>query len=400
MNILDIGHSPEYWLEDQEPTPGMGPARYSDEGEPLEMITTKQQSTPLSAAIEVLTPHIDGVDAAKALVAAKCYGLLAGYDRKWSGSPYLIDAVESVLTSHLYNPETTRRSRTFTVAGKLDVRATEIATGAKVIVDHKTTTQDISDPNGSYWRQLVVESQATHYMLLEWLNGNKVDYALWDVVRKPGISPKTLTKGDGLAAKASGVYCGRVLSAEEADRVSADGRETPMMYAARLAKDCTELRPEWYFQRRKIPRLDSEVREYALELWGHGQDILATRASGRWARNSGACMLYGSPCKFLGLCSGHDSLESGKWVAKAFVHKELPVEISEDGRGVEVLTNSRIRTFQTCRRKHYLQYEVGIEKPEEEDREAIFFGSLFHEALEQFFLALQTQQKKGITCLQ
>jgi hypothetical protein len=27
-------------------------------------------------------------------------------------------------------------------------------------------------------------------------------------------------------------------------------------------------------------------------------------------------MLYGSPCKFLGICSGYDSPESGKWTIK------------------------------------------------------------------------------------
>jgi len=67
-------------------------------------------------------------------------------------------------------------------------------------------------------------------------------------------------------------------------------------------------------------------------------------------------------------------------------------------RGTDVLTNSRIRCFQTCRQKHYFQYELGIEKVDEEEREALFFGTVMHSALEQFFLALQRiQQHNPVT---
>ena len=108
------------------------------------------------------------------------------------------------------------------------------------------------------------------------------------------------------------------------------------------------------------------------------------RREDRWPRNSGACMNYGRACKFLGICSGHDTPDSDKWQKKVCVHNEL-VGIEGDGR--EILTNSRIRTFQTCRRKHYFEYELGIERQEEEEKESLMFGSLWHDVLEQWFLA-------------
>lgn len=348
---------------------------------------------PLNAGREVLSPVLEDADPSKRLIAAKCLGLLIGYDARWREAPYKIDSVETVITSDLYNPETQRRSRSFTLAGKLDVRMTDIKTGEKVIPDHKTASQDITDPNGPYWRQLVVEGQATHYMLLSWLNGEKVDYALWDVCRKPGISPKALSKADAKAVLESKVYCEYALGDSDLDSLGKDGRETDMMYSARLAYDCSKERPEWYFQRRRIPRLDAEIREYGIELWGHSLDILAARNSGRWPRNSGACFLYNSPCTYLGLCSGHDDLESGKWTTKEWVHPELPV--LNDGRGTEILTNSRIRCFQTCRRKFQLKYELGVEKMDEEEREALWFGSLWHSSTEQFFLEMKRQQEKA-----
>jgi hypothetical protein len=295
------------------------------------------------------------------------------------------------MTSDLYNPETGRKSRSFTTAGKLDVRATEIATGSKILFDHKTTSVDIIDPNAPYWRILQIEGQVSHYMLLEWLNQNKVDFGLWDVIRKPSISPKAVAKADAKEVLASRRYFEFELDDYELGQFEVDSRETTAMYAARLAHDCTHERPDWYFQRRKVARLDAEVRDYAMELWGHAQDILLTRNTGRWPRNSGACFTYNSPCKFLGICSGHDSVDSGAWETKAWVHPELPV--LNNGRGVDVLTNSRVRTFQSCRRKHYFQYELGIEKIDEEEKEALFFGNMKHEALEQYFLALKKEQQ-------
>lgn len=344
--------------------------------------------SPLAAAREVLLPIMAASDESKALVAAKCIGLMAGYHARWADAPFRIDAVESVVASDLYNPETQRSSRTFSVAGKIDVHATEIATGRHVIFDHKTTSQDITDPNGPYWRQLIIEGQVSHYILLEFLNGNKIDYALWDVLRKPGISPKLLNKTDRLSIAACKTY---FRSREfNFDAFAASERETPEMFALRLAHDCTTERPDWYFQRRQVPRLDSEIHEYAGELWDHSQDLIVARRTARWPRNSGACMSYNSPCKFLGICSGYDTADSENWTRKPWVHPELPVL---NGDGKDILTNSRIRTFQTCRRKHQLQYELGIERIDEEEREALFFGSLFHSALEAYFLALKSHQE-------
>lgn len=257
----------------------------------------------------------------------------------------------------------------------------------KVLFDHKSTSQDITDPNGPYWRQLVVEGQVDHYMLLEWMHGEKCDDAVWDVIRKPSISPKKITKAEIRAVVSLGEYFG--LKVSEADKqtfVAGGERETVAMYEARLLHDCTVERPEWYFARRSVPRMDSEILDYARDLWQHSQDILYTRQQERLPpRNSGACMLYGSPCKFLGICSGHDSADSDRWQKKTQIHAELPAEVQD---GKELLTNSRIRTFQTCRRKHYYEYDLAIERQDEEEREALFFGTLIHVGLEAWWKAL------------
>jgi hypothetical protein len=344
----------------------------------------EQMSTTTESALDAALAVIDAqpiADDSQALVAAKCKGLMRGYDARWRDAGYVTEAVEQVLTAPLVNPETQAKSRTFKLAGKLDVIATY--NGRRVLFDHKTTTQDITDPNSPYWRQLVVEGQPSHYGILGWANGIKFDQTVWDVIRKPGIKPAKLTKAERGSVLATHRYYGVTVADDTMQGLAGtEERESLAMYESRLAYDCTVERPEWYFARRPVPRMDHELLEYSQKAWEIGQDILATRNSGRVYGNAGACMLYNRPCVFLGVCSGHDTLESDRWKRKEFVHNELP---SDGGDGRDLLTNSRIKTYQTCRRMHHNQYELGIERHDEDEAEALWFGTLFHSALEAWF---------------
>ena len=342
--------------------------------EPVSMV---KRMSAKESAIDAINAF-EARDDRQRLVIAKCRALLVGYDARWLDAGYVPEAVEHTLLSDLYNPDTGGKSRSFQIAGKLDVTARYLQ--RRVLIDHKTTSQDIEDPNAPYWRQLVIEGQVDHYMLLQWLHGEKCDDAVWDVVRKPNISPKKLTKAEIARTVSLGDYCGSKVSKEDQQTfLSGSERETLAMYEARLVKDCTEERPDHYFARRSVPRIDAEILEYSRELWQHSQDILYTRQQGRLPpRNSGACLLYGSPCKFLGICSGHDTPESDRWQLKQQIHSELPADIGGDK---QLLTNSRIRTFQTCRRKHYYEYDLAIERQDEDEKEALFFGTVFHAGL-------------------
>jgi hypothetical protein len=333
----------------------------------------------LQVAIEAVNATVPlGSDYSRELIAAKCRALLAGYHARWQNAGYVTLAAEEMVESDLWNPETGRKSRPFRIAGKIDVKARE---GNRLILfDHKTTSEDISDPAGPYWRQLAIEAQPSHYMLLAWLNGEKFDGAVWDVVKKPGISPKKVSKAEAQMVVMSKRYGRRDMSEASVEAMTQpEPRETLEMYEARLADDCTQERPQHYFQRKPVPRLDAEIREWAIELWIHGQEVLHARNTERHPRNSAACMAYGRPCVYLGICSGYDTVDSDKWRRKQQVHPELPL-LEGDGR--DVLTNSRIKVFQLCRRKHELQYEIGLERQDEEEAESIFFGNVWHSGLE------------------
>jgi hypothetical protein len=340
-----------------------------------------------SALMAALTAIDDAVPADapynQQLIAAKCRGMVMGYDARWSNVQFevLPGSVEQFIQSDLINIDSSRPSRTFSLAAKKDV--TVRYKNQTVLIDHKTTSDDIEDPSSTYWRQLAVEAQPSHYMFIDLLNGVKVDYALWDVVRKPGISPKDITKADHERTATTGIYCGYQLSEETVLELRAGSkRENLEMYTARLADDLINQRPTRFFQRRAVPRLDHQIAEHAREVWMLSQDIITARRENRWPRNSKSCMAYHSPCKFLGICSGSDSEDSDRWTKKERIHAELPI-LATYGR--DVLTFSRLGSLQTCKRKHFYEYELGIERLDEEEKEALYFGTIWHLALEAWF---------------
>lgn len=328
----------------------------------------------LQVALAAIDKRIDplAADESAMIVRAKIRGLMAGYDARWASVAWETIEVESEFHLPVINPATGSASRTFTQAGKKDGVVVWPASGKRLLLEHKTTSDDITDANAPYWRRLTIDSQVSHYMLAEWQSGQKLDGTLYDVIRKPTIRPKDITKADQKLLVTWGTYCGQLVPQELRDQT----RETPELFELRLIADTKE-RPDFYFGRRVVNRMDSEIAEFAGELWDVGQSILDARNNDRHYRNDASCMAYGTACEYLPICSGHDSIDSDKWQRSDRVHAELTVE----GDGRSVLTHSRLKCFQTCRRKHFFRYEIGIKRRDEEDREALFFGSVFHEAL-------------------
>ena len=361
------------------------------------MPIVKTLSGPIAAAVDAVDDAVVDMDERTQLIGAKCRALLKGYDARWSSPDfvsYVPLSVETILMADLTNSQTGRKSKDLKVAGKLDVFAKR--QNKTVVIDHKSTSDDITDPAGPYWRQLIVESQPSHYILLKWLLGEKVDEAMWDVIHRPTISPKQLkTKAERASVIANRTYFDQPLSEATMAWLQENERENLEMYEARLLHDCTKERPAYYFQRRTIPRLDSEIMEYASELWDAGQLVLEARRKDRWPKHPGSCMNYGTPCKFLGICSGQDRPDSANWQARKSVHVELTPDLDRN-----TLTYSSIRCFQTCPRKFFYTYHFGIERVDEEEREVLLFGHIIHTGLEHYWLALMSEEKDhgtGIT---
>ena len=336
---------------------------------------------------------------------AMARGLMRGYHARWQHEPELAISIEEEFRVKIYNFRSKRMStsRTFEVAGKVDVLCKRH--DKTFVMDHKTTSDDIVDPDSTYWRQLAIEGQANLYLLAQHLQGIRVDGAIWDVIKKPGIRPKKIAKADQKAILAFHKYCGFPVSAVAENHILAFGNENNELYEHRVAR-LTLDEPEKYFQRRPLIRLEQEISDYAMELWELARDIIDSRrrvaelAKTCYAalpvRNCGSCMNYGRPCEYLGICSGHDTPGSAKWQRRDSVHSEL----SEDttlGNSRNVLTNSRLKVFQACKRKHYYRYELGIERADQERSEALAFGSTMHSGLEVWWSHFPAHQPTGET---
>ncbi len=92
--------------------------------------------------------------------------------------------------------------------------------------------------------------------------------------------------------------------------------ETPEQFGQRLKRDIAS-RPDWYYQRGTVVRLDEEREKASRDLW----ETAAMVREGRFPRNSGACVQWGKTCAFLDLCTGIGSPEQFERVDN--VHTEL-----------------------------------------------------------------------------
>jgi len=348
---------------------------------------------------EAIQKAFDEIDAGTTpenwLPAATAKGLLIGYDARYRDSfeTVEIESIEMELEAPLHNIDSKNgsKSRTFNIAGKLD--KVGVMNSKRTLFDHKTTSEGIDDPDAPYWRMMEIARQPMQYEILLLHDGIEIDQVVWDVVRKPGIKPKGIVKKDLEALNEFGTYFGATIS--DVTIESFEGVEKPRengeLYTARLAAACIE-DPNRYFQRRQIVSTRNQLGEHARDQWDIGQEIIQARRNDRHLKNESACMNWGSPCKFLGLCSGYDSIDSGKWKKKDRVHAELEI-IGDDGRGL--LTNSRMQSFLTCRQKHFYEYELAVERVDAVEKEVLFFGSLWHAALDVYWAVITGFNLKG-----
>ncbi|GAG52887.1 unnamed protein product, partial [marine sediment metagenome] len=236
--------------------------------------------------------------------------------------------------------------------------------------------------------RLAIDSQISMYNLAHWQTDSRLDGTIYDVIRKPTIHPKLIPAGSVKKTTEENIgtlqeiidvsqyYGFDVTEFEHNEAILAvvdktKLKETPELYSRRVAIDCLQ-RPNRYYQRQTITRHDWKLGEWANDLWNITQTLmLERRQNGKPRQNTRSCFDYSRPCAYLGICSGHDEEDSNNWVRRNKRHSELDVE----GSGLNVLTNSRISCFNTCPRKHYYRYELGIERRDEERSEALFFGT-------------------------
>ncbi len=266
--------------------------------------------------------------------------LLRGYHFRWQDEPVRTVFVERQFEADLVNPATGAASRTFRLGGKMDAGVEALAplgcgapAGEPLLVEHKTTSEDIG-PGSTYWQRLRIDSQISTYFVGAQSTGFDAAGCLYDVIRKPSIRPASvpLTDEDGVKIvlnaagervrtkdgkkwrESSDAASGYVLQARA---------ETPEEFRARLRADIAE-NPDRYYQRGFVVRLEEELRDGMFDTWQTARLIREAELAGRYPRNPDACVRYSRPCEFFDVCTGAASLDDAQRFRRAeTAHEEL-----------------------------------------------------------------------------
>lgn len=247
---------------------------------------------------------------------AKAEVLLCGYDARWGTQDYEVLGVEVEFAGPLRNPVTGAVSRVWMRGGKLDALVRD-ATGRVLLVEHKTSSEDVG-PGSDYWRRLRMDSQVSTYFEGARILGHEVSGCIYDVLGKPGQKPLKATPVEARKyTKATKTEPSRLYAGQR------DRDETPLEYQARIA-DALSAEPDRYFQRGEVVRLDGELHDALADDWLFAQRLREDVRLGRAPRNPDACIRYGKTCEFFEVCTGAASLDDpSRFTRSDNVHPEL-----------------------------------------------------------------------------
>ena len=237
--------------------------------------------------------------------------LLIAYDRRYGEADDEIKEFaipEKEFRAPLINPVTMAESKTFILAGKIDV----ILPKQKSFIEHKTTSDDIS-PESDYWLGLTIDGQVSGYFAGSEAEGFEANECIYDVIRKPAQRPLQATPVEKRTYKKDGTL---YASQRELDESVED-------YGKRLAEEIAG-NPDRYFARKIITRLEDDMLDYYTDMWGCAREIRENQLANRWPRNPQMCLSWGR-CPFFGVCTKTESLDDTNIFIKIDnVDQELP----------------------------------------------------------------------------
>jgi hypothetical protein len=325
--------------------------------------------------------------------------MLRGYDCRWSSDMALYEvlAVEAEFRAPLVNPMTKQASRTWRIGGKLDVIVRERRQDRELIVEHKTSTDDVT-AGSEYWRRLRIDGQISQYYEGAKQLGYDVEGCIYDVLKKPRQLPSTVAFTDDAGVKIVLGPDGQRVRTKDGKKWRETGDaaqgyvlqarpETPDEYRLRLL-ETVAADPNAFFARGEVVRLEAEMSEALYDVWQLGKQIREAELAGRFPRNPDACVRWGRTCEYFDVCTGTASIEdTGQFQRVRVLHPELSVrrEELEHMSQHNLLTASRLSCARACQRMHQLKYGLGYRPVAE--AETLRFGSLIHRGLEAWWLA-------------
>lgn len=238
--------------------------------------------------------------------------LLCGYQWRWAGETIKHVAPEKVFNLPLINPQTGMPSRTFALAGKID-GIIELEDGRLAVIEHKLLSEDLAS-DSDLWKRMRIDHQVSLYVIAARRLGYPVESVVYDVTRKPTIRPEVVPLMDEEGIKiVLDAHGERVRTQKKTWRQTGDSAlgyvlqtrpMTPEEWGDKLNADIAA-RPDHYYARVEIPRLDKDLAEYEVELWDIAKTIRDAQMNDRHYRtcNKNTCGF----CPWFSLCtSGYD----------------------------------------------------------------------------------------------
>ncbi len=273
----------------------------------------------------------------------------AGYNWNYADDDFEVVAEEIEFSIPVRNPKTGRALPNVTLDGKID-KIVKAPNGLYYIDEHKSTSSPL-DSDSTYWKHLTLDTQTLLYPYAAQqlqLNGDLEEYSIkptdplisgvrYDAWHKPQIRPKKLTQAESKKFVEDGEYMGdkfevgkAVIRDEHLDAKpqyhieinnetagvepgAKEGtfaiRETPDMYGARLLKDIGE-RPEYYFQRKEIPRTAQDLEKFQWEIFNIYHTIKFMDRNSTWWQNEQQCEAT-FRCSNIDVCYNNVDLSDG-----------------------------------------------------------------------------------------
>ena len=143
--------------------------------------------------------------------------------------------------------------------------------------------------------------------------GFDVEDFIYDVVRKVQLRPKKATPTEARKYTAKGLL--------HATQRETD--ETPEEFRERVRADIAE-KPEKYFARGPIVRLEHDEAEHAGDVWMTAAMMREAKNAKRFPRSPNACERFHKFCSFFDVCSGIASIDDeNRFRTAATQHEEL-----------------------------------------------------------------------------
>lgn len=262
--------------------------------------------------VEVLE-WVRSCDLGNAYTTHTAAALFWGYVLRYRDCPIVAEVLRSEVTFAvpLVNPETGAKSRSFEVSGKRDaiVRTTENRDALK---ETKTTGESIE--SNRYWARMLMDPQISLYWVMTEHEGIDVSTVVYDVIRKPAMKPERATPPDKVKIKKDGTPYANVRLEDE----------TPIEWESRLFDDIMS-RPDFYYGRREIPRLEKDLTDFRRELWDVARDIADAERNDRWYRT--VSRFNCDDCCYFGLCAGTETWDGESAPAGMVIVSDMHPEL-------------------------------------------------------------------------